>query len=127
MKDLRQIEQEVEDLRAKVKEARKAEKDVNRLIGWLEFLVNEAEDYRNLPWYDKTKLGQSHHFFFKGQTRQGREIAKRFLRWKVGRRSAAEVNEQAGELLGEVRDAIETQDSRDAAERWEAALEIFAG
>tara|TARA_R110002096_G_scaffold362892_3_gene556029 strand:+ start:2801 stop:3979 length:1179 start_codon:yes stop_codon:yes gene_type:complete len=125
MNKLRQLEQQVENLRSKVKAARKADRDVGKLVEWLDELVNETEDYRNAPWYDKEKLSQSHSYFFKGQTRKGREIAKRFLRWKATRRSAAEVEVQADELLKIVHDAAEEIDEIEAAEQWDEALETF--
>lgn len=125
MNKLRQLEQEVETLRSKVKAARKADKDVTKLAEWLDELVNEAEIYRNQPWYNQEKLSQSHSFFFKGQTRHGREIAKRFMRWKATRRSAAEVEQEATELLAVVHNAADEIDAIEATENWEQALKTF--
>ncbi len=125
MKELEQLTREVEQLRAKVKEASRAERDVSRLIEWLDELVDETEDYRNLPWYHRKKLAQSHSFFFKGQTRQGREIAKRFLRWKVSRRSAAEVEEEADQLLKEIGTATRGKAAELQEEQWQAAVAKF--
>lgn len=119
--NLEELEQQLLALRAKVKEALRAEKDVDRLSDWLNELIEEAHKYRSKSWYNSNKLKEGSTFFFKGQSREGREIAKRFLRWKASRRSAAEVEREADELL----EAVKAVDDRSAEDLGKAAREKF--
>ena len=120
--NLDQLQQQLLALREKVKQARKAGNEVERLEGWLNDLAADAQQYQQIAWWNPQRWKLGVRQFRTGESKVAREIVKRFRRWqnKQGSSEASEV--QADELAH----AIAEQRTNDREAMWVAAATQFA-
>ena len=125
MSELQELTQRVEAFIAKVKQARKVEKDVDRLAGWLDQLDQEAEAYQKLPWWKWDRWKKGFRLLFKGQSKERRELNKKFRRWEGQRARTQEAWEDAEHMAESLSEAATRNEKRERARQWYDALQII--
>lgn len=125
MSELQELSQRVQAFIEQVKQARKVEKDVDRLAGWLSEIDADAEAYRKLPWWKRERWEHAFRLLWKGQTRPIRDRVKKFRRWEGQRARLQDTLPEAENLALALAAAAERHAVSAQQGQWTSAVVRF--